>query len=237
MIETRDKILDAAEKAFADGGYGATSLRSIMADAGVNVAAVHYYFRSKEVLLEAVLMRRVEAANAERLRLLEKYEAGLHGARPAVDEVLRAFLSPTFHMAAEPAQGGYPFVRLLGRLQAESDLLPNIVLSRLGPVLLRFGDALARALPELAPNELFLRARLAMGATAQVMRDAPRIKSLTGSENGVAPDWQSMMERIIPFLSAGFRAPLETQPAAMRAAATNMNALPQQALPQQEETR
>jgi AcrR family transcriptional regulator len=209
MIETKDKILDAAEKAFADGGYAATSLRSIMAGAGVNVAAVHYYFRSKEALLEAVLMRRMEAANRERLRLLQEYEGGLAGARPSVEEILRAFLSPTFEMAAEPAQGGYPFVRLLGRLQAESDLLPNIVQSRLGPVLLRFADALARALPELAPNELFLRARLAMGATAQVMRDAPMIKSLAGGNDGSSPDWNSMMERVIPFLSAGFHAPLE----------------------------
>ena len=174
-----------------------------MADAGVNVAAVHYYFRSKDALLEAVLMRRMEAANVERLRLLQEYEARLGGGRPEVEEILRAFLSPTFQMAAEPAQGGYPFVRLLGRLQAESDLLPSIVQSRLGPVLLQFADALARALPALTPNELFLRARLAMGATAQVMRDAPMIKSL-------APDWNSTMERIIPFLSAGFRAPLES---------------------------
>jgi len=181
-----------------------------MAGAGVNVAAIHYYFRSKEALLEAVLMRRMEAANGERLRLLQEYEGRLDGARPEVEEVLRAFLSPTFRMAAEPSQGGYPFVRLLGRLQAESDLLPSIVQSRLGPVLLRFADALARALPELAPNELFLRARLAMGATAQVMRDAPMIKSLAGAQDRISPDWNSTMERIIPFLSAGFHAPLET---------------------------
>src|ERR1700733_8374523 len=99
MIETRDRILDSAEKAFADGGYAATSLRSIMAGAGVNVAAIHYYFRSKDALLEAVLMRRMEAANRERLKLLQEYEATLAGARPAVEEILRAFLSPTFKMA------------------------------------------------------------------------------------------------------------------------------------------
>jgi AcrR family transcriptional regulator len=209
MIETRDRILDSAERAFANGGYAATSLRSIMAGAGVNVAAIHYYFRSKESLLEAVLMRRMEAANLERLRLLHEYEGRLAGAKPEVDEILRAFLSPTFQMAAEPAQGGHPFVRLLGRLQAESDLLPHIVQSRLGPVLLRFADSLARALPELPHNELFLRARLAMGATAQVMRDAPMIKSLAGSPDGISPDWNSTMERIIPFLRAGFHAPLE----------------------------
>jgi AcrR family transcriptional regulator len=208
MIETSSKILDAAERLFADGGYAATSLRSIMAEAGVNVAAIHYYFRSKESLLEAVLARRVEPANRERLRVLEEYEASTGEGRPEVEMILQAFLYPTFRMAADPEQGGYTFVRLLGRLQAESDHLPNIVLSRLGPVLLRFAGALAKALPELPPNELFLRARLAMGATAQLLRDAPRIRNLTPDEG--APDWESMLQRLIPFLSAGFRAPLET---------------------------
>lgn len=206
MIETKDRILDSAERLFADGGYAATSLRSIMAEAGVNVAAVHYYFRSKESLLEAVLMRRVEPANEERMHALETYEQNTVGRRLRVECILEAFLYPTFRMAADPEQGGYTFVRLLGRLQAESDLLPKLVVARFGPVLLRFADALARALPELPQGELFWRARLAMGATSQILRDAPRIQSLMTAD---APDWKAMMERLIPFLSAGFHAPLD----------------------------
>ncbi len=206
MIETRDRILDSAERLFADGGYAATSLRRIIAEAGVNVAAVHYHFRSKESLLEAVLLRRVEPANQERIEALQKLERDA-GPQLQVEGVLRAFLYPTFRMAADPHQGGYTFVRLMGRLQAESDLLPSMIFSRFGPVLLQFADALARALPELPPDEVFLRSRLAMGATAQVLRDAPRIKSLLNEES---PDWISMLDRLIPFLSAGFRAPLES---------------------------
>jgi AcrR family transcriptional regulator len=205
MIETRDRILDSAERLFADGGYAATSLRSIMAEAGVNVAAVHYYFRSKESLLEAVLTRRVDPANAERLRALEMYEESARG-RLQVECILEAFLYPTFQMAADPKQGGYTFVRLLGRLQAESDLLPTMFFARFGPVLLRFADALSRALPELPQSELFWRARLAMGATSQILRDAPQIKALSMDP---PPDWRTMLGRLIPFLSAGFQAPLE----------------------------
>jgi AcrR family transcriptional regulator len=209
MIETRDRILDAAERLFAERGYAATSLRSIMAEAGVNVAAIHYHFHSKESLLEAILLRRLDPANRERLSALEDYEASVVDGRLEVDRILEAFLYPTFRMAADPASGGYTFIALLGRLQAESDLLPNIVFSRLGPVLLRFAGALGRALPDLPPSELFLRARLAMGAAAQVLRDAPHIHSLTqnGAGNGSLPHWESLMERIIPFLSAGFRVP------------------------------
>jgi AcrR family transcriptional regulator len=202
MIETSEKILDAAERLFAEGGYAATSLRSIMAEAGVNVAAIHYYFRSKESLLEAVLMRRAEPANQERLRVLEEYEESAKGCPLEVERILEAFLYPTFRVAGDPAQGGDTFVRFLGRLQAESDLLPNIVFSRFGPVLMKFADALARALPELPPNDLYFRARLAMGATAQLLRDAPRLKD-------TPPDWTFMLQRLVPFLSAGFRAPIK----------------------------
>ena len=209
MIETRDRILDAAERLFSKRGYATTSLRSIMAEAGVNVAAIHYHFHSKESLLEAILLRRLDPANRERLRALEAYEASVGDAPLDVDRILEAFLYPTFRMAADPASGGYTFIALLGRLQAESDLLPTIVFTRLGPVLLRFADALGRALPDLPPSELFLRARLAMGAAAQVLRDAPHIHSLTQNSSGEAtlPHWESLMERIIPFLSAGFRVP------------------------------
>ncbi len=209
MIETRDRILDTAERLFSERGYAATSLRSIMSAAGVNVAAVHYHFHSKESLLESILLRRLDPANRERLLALEKYEASVDGGSLDVDRILEAFLYPTFRMAADPGSGGYTFIALLGRLQAESDLLPNIVFSRLGPVLLRFADALARALPDLPQSELFLRARLAMGAAAQVLRDAPHIHSLTQNGNGAQalPHWESLMERIIPFLSAGFRVP------------------------------
>ena len=49
--DTKQKILDAAEKLIAEQGYAATSLRQIIADAGVNLAAVHYHFGSKDELL------------------------------------------------------------------------------------------------------------------------------------------------------------------------------------------
>ena len=48
MIETKHKILDTAERLFANQGYGATSMRQIIGEAGVNLASIHYHFGSKE---------------------------------------------------------------------------------------------------------------------------------------------------------------------------------------------
>src|SRR5208282_2265511 len=51
-----DQILKAARASFASRGYGATSLRSVAHDAGVDPALVSYYFESKAGLLDAVLV-------------------------------------------------------------------------------------------------------------------------------------------------------------------------------------
>ena len=54
---TKAAILDAAENAFADRGFGATSLQEIAAAAGVSRATPSYFFGSKEGLYVAVLER------------------------------------------------------------------------------------------------------------------------------------------------------------------------------------
>lgn len=99
MIDTKDKILDAAERAFSENGYTGVSLRSIIGEAGVNLAAVHYHFGSKEGLLKAVILRRVGPVNAERLAMLDACERAAGGGRLEVEKVLEAFLVPTFRMA------------------------------------------------------------------------------------------------------------------------------------------
>ena len=50
MIEPRDRLLLAAEELFASVGYGSTSVREICEQAHTNIAAVNYYFGSKERL-------------------------------------------------------------------------------------------------------------------------------------------------------------------------------------------
>ena len=50
--ERRQTILDVAETLFAENGIAGTSVRSILATAGANVAAVHYHFGSKEKLVD-----------------------------------------------------------------------------------------------------------------------------------------------------------------------------------------
>lgn len=56
-IETRERILDAAEELFANQGYKGASLKAIAAAAGVTGAMINYYFGNKNNLYHAVLDR------------------------------------------------------------------------------------------------------------------------------------------------------------------------------------
>ncbi len=50
QTETRDKILDAARRRFAEQGYDGATVRGIAADAGVNAALLHHFFGTKQRL-------------------------------------------------------------------------------------------------------------------------------------------------------------------------------------------
>ncbi len=58
-IGTRDALLDAAVALFAEQGVAATSSAEIAARAGVTPAMVHYHFRNRERLLDAVVDERL----------------------------------------------------------------------------------------------------------------------------------------------------------------------------------
>src|SRR5579859_4078456 len=97
-MTTKDRILDAAERLFAHKGIEATSLRTITAEAGVNLAAVNYHFQSKEALMHAVIARRLDPINQRRLAMLDAYEAEAAGAPVPLNQLLEAMLRPIFEM-------------------------------------------------------------------------------------------------------------------------------------------
>ena len=53
--ETRQRILDAALRHFAEHGYAGTSIRDLADELGVTKAAVHYHFAAKEQIVLALL--------------------------------------------------------------------------------------------------------------------------------------------------------------------------------------
>ena len=69
--DTRDKLVAAAERLFAERGANNVSLREINRAAGQkNVAALHYHFGSRRALMLAIFERRMAGINQRRLAML-----------------------------------------------------------------------------------------------------------------------------------------------------------------------
>ena len=197
MNDTKEKILDTAERLIGEQGYAATSLRHIIAEAGVNLAAVHYHFGSKEELLDAVVVRKVTPVNEARIARLERAEAEAGSGPPDLEKVLESFFLPT----AEIAGRNPGFVRLMGQMLAEG-MMPRIVERHFQATGLRFVAALRRAVPELPQEELMWRVHFMIGAMAHTMCRAPIFPQMAGD----ATDMEPRLKRLVTFLSAGFRA-------------------------------
>lgn len=55
--ETRQRLMDAAARLFAERGFQNVTVRDICGKAGANVAAVNYYFRDKSGLYQEIIQR------------------------------------------------------------------------------------------------------------------------------------------------------------------------------------
>lgn len=59
-LSTEEKIKEAARTVFMKKGYSATRTRDIAEEAGINLALLNYYFRSKEKLFELVMKEKFQ---------------------------------------------------------------------------------------------------------------------------------------------------------------------------------
>ena len=210
---TRQKILDAAEKLFARQGFESTSLRSIIASAGVNLAAIHYHFRGKEGLIRAVIERRFARVNDERLGLLSEYENRAEGRAPLVEEILDAFLAPMLRVGLLHSGQGRLLMQLAGRLlQASDGMLEKAAGSEFERVAVRFLAAFQKAVP-LTKQEIAWRMNFTIGAAARALFGGIPIRVLSSAshEDLQERDVQRVLQRLIAYTAAGMKAPPGSQ--------------------------
>jgi AcrR family transcriptional regulator len=89
---TRERIMKAAERLFAERGYDATSIRAIVAKARVNQAAINYHFDGKDGLYREVLRAAFRALTEQQLDHADEMKAMSREA--ALAEFIRRQLRP-----------------------------------------------------------------------------------------------------------------------------------------------
>jgi AcrR family transcriptional regulator len=198
---TRARILDSAEYLFSEHGMNGASLRTIVAHAGVNTAAVHYHFGSKQGLLEAVFARRILPMAEERLKLLDDCRAG-EGRPPLLHQIIAAFLEP----GMRGRHGGATFARLRARMAADaSEETRELMAHYFDSSSAKFLDALTDALPDLPARDLHWRFHYLLATMVYTMANPGRIQALT--DNSCDPsDTDASLAYLVPYLAQCFEA-------------------------------
>jgi AcrR family transcriptional regulator len=220
--QTRQAILDAALKLFAENGYYGTSLRDIATAVGVRESALYNYFPRKEALFEALIVADHEY-KAERLAPILEAPVGdvretlerlalvaleSYGA-PRQDQLFRMVMADGMRLAREGRinllermSSGLAHVReLMQRLVREGRLRnvePHLlVMEFVGPLLLwRHMNAIRSDDPLIANHEDFARAHVDQflrGATTALPR--PRARSVPASPSRRRPSHVSIRQR------------------------------------------
>ena len=203
--DTKTRILDAAERLFAERGFPAVSMRAITGKAGVNLAAVHYHFGSKQELIRSVLQRYAVPLNAERIRLLDEIEKRAGGDVPPLEEVLGAFFEPAVRFGS---RSGGNLIRLF--TLAHSD--PNPEMERLfyslfHEIVHRFSAALGRCLPHLDHERVILRMMFGIGAMGPTLAKPAAAARLAGSPDKKVES-ADLLDELVAYVAAGMRAPI-----------------------------
>jgi AcrR family transcriptional regulator len=155
---TEQRILDAAHAVFIRSGTAGARTQEIAKEAGVNSALLHYYFRTKERLAEAVFTRAAGQLLPAVIRILAS-DAALED---KVDQVVQTEL---LHLAKAPYLPGYILSELAhhperaGQLvSAVTGMVPAEIGMRVGAVLGRQIDERVRAgrMHQIAPDQFIV---------------------------------------------------------------------------------
>lgn len=202
QTDTKKRILDVAAAQFAERGFNGTSLRNIMREAGVNVAAAHYHFGSKDVIYRAVIDRFVGRVSEHRLKLLDQCNDLPVESPEIIECIFHALIAPHINLVRE--EGGTEYARIIARYASEPRyLILPLYKDVFEPTRQQFLAALRRVAPGLSDKDLNRSYGFTVAFMATSLVD-PTYASASGTTS-VQDDLEDLIATLVTFAASGFR--------------------------------
>lgn len=202
-IDTRNKLLNAAERLFAEKGYDGTSLRDIADSAKQHLALSTYHFGTKEGLFEEVIKRRALELEEIRLGELEKIKVGSISRSAAVRALIEAYCLPLIRVHSQSNRQWQAHVRLLSQI---------ISVQRWVPLVRKCYDNCARqyiakfeqALPHANPDDLLDSFSFMIATMLYVCSYTNRFDEMKSSHPPMKTSLKAATENFVRHTHAGF---------------------------------
>lgn len=211
-MDTREQILEAAWKLFAEKGFEDVSVRDVTNEAGVNLASVSYHFGGKEGLIQETVKRCMNPINEYRLRL---YKEAVEKSGGAKNVSLRDIANALMRPAVMPEECGVRsslLMRLAARYLIESDYaIPAVSRKLYTEAFQTFARALIMHFPKMTPVQAVKHIILASGTVVYYHALAKTALQLAGAPlaEGQEIDREEMLKDIVDFVLSGFNSAAE----------------------------
>ena len=174
---TKEALLNTAERLYAERGLDAVSMREITRAAGQrNSTALQYHFSSKQILIAAIVNRRMNEGDTRRLEFLHDLE--LRGKLDGVRSLAAAIVEPMVPGIKSPKRSpGEYWVRFLSEVQRH----PEFDLVELGKGcsdlgLRRLYALLGKQLPDVPDGVLRQRYLATMSSVVHGLAELERVR-------------------------------------------------------------
>jgi TetR/AcrR family transcriptional regulator, regulator of cefoperazone and chloramphenicol sensitivity len=201
--ESRERLLEAAERLFAERGFTGASVREITSAAGCNVAAVNYHFGGKDNLYREIFRRGLAALRTRRVASIRRTMEESRGGA-TLEHLLGAFASAFL----EPANGpdAPRFVDLIAWEWVDPHLPPEVFRRDLaGPVREALTEAIRSTCPGLDHHAAMLCVQSIVSQLVQVIHQRHRLAA-SGTRERASIGIEEMAKHIVRFSAAGTRA-------------------------------
>jgi AcrR family transcriptional regulator len=205
---TRDRLIDAAERLFAEHGFDGVTMKQITAEAGQrNASALQYHFGSKIDLVRAIVARRMPSLNEHRNRLLDDVESA--GAAGDLRAVVAALIRPLADLLEREADG-HLWVRFLEQAWSNPRSgLGDAVRNEFNTGVVRGGLMLAALMKDLPDEVVQLRLSLLPGQVLHSFADHLRVARV--SRGPAAKPSGFFLEGLIDMVVAELSAPVSAE--------------------------
>lgn len=198
-VSKRDRVLDAAERLFAEGGFDGISMRDIATAAEVGLPLIVYHFETKQNLYRALFERRKTVLEARLAALRVPVVAG----EDPLEHIVRAFVVPM--MQLQTTEAGLAYAKLVAREASDPrESERGIVSDYFDPFAVEFVRAIRKALPGHSASYAHWAYLFAVGALVMSVFDR-RIERISGGKVK-AGDLRRKADYLVNFIAAGIRA-------------------------------
>lgn len=191
---TRERLLNIAERLFAEKGVDSVSIRSINTAAQLSPGILHYHFGNKDTLLEAIIARRMDEIMIHREAMINSLD---NGTTPTTSDVAAILVTPLTNFVCNNKQSGLWYLKLVARLHSNKSQILSAVSQRYQDrVVNPQQQVLEASCPHLSAKQLTLRLSFATSTLLQSACNWPLEEA----------EISSQATQLITFIAAGLRA-------------------------------